>query len=33
MRFADLDDVESGRDDLERAIRARCDMQGGSPHG
>jgi hypothetical protein len=29
MRFVDLDDVEAGRADLERAIRAWCDRQAG----
>lgn len=29
MRFADLDDVESGRADLEKAIRAWCDWKAG----
>jgi hypothetical protein len=27
MRFVDLDDLEAGRADLERAIRAWCDRQ------
>jgi hypothetical protein len=30
MRFNDLDDVESGRADLERVIRAWCDAKAGS---
>jgi hypothetical protein len=29
MRFVDLDDVEAGHADLERAIRAWCDRQAG----
>jgi hypothetical protein len=33
MRFADLDDVESGRADLERAIRAWCAVKAGSSRG
>jgi uncharacterized protein YdhG (YjbR/CyaY superfamily) len=28
-RFVDLDDVEAGRADLERAIRAWCDRKAG----
>jgi hypothetical protein len=30
MRFADLDEVEAGCADLERAIRAWCDLKAGS---
>jgi hypothetical protein len=30
MRFADLGDVEAGRTDLERVIRAWCDWKAGS---
>ena len=30
VRFADLDEVESGRADLERAIRAWCDWKAAS---
>ena len=30
MRFVDLDDVESGRVDLEKVIRAWCDLKAGS---
>lgn len=30
MRFTDLDDVEKGRKDLERAIRAWCDLKADS---
>jgi hypothetical protein len=28
MRFADLNDVEKGRKDLERVIRVWCDLKG-----
>ena len=30
MRFADLDQVEAGRADLEAAVRAWCDWKAGS---
>jgi hypothetical protein len=30
MRFADLDDVEAGRAELEAVIRAWCDWKAGS---
>ena len=30
MRFTDLEDVEAGRGDLERAIRAWCDLKAGA---
>jgi hypothetical protein len=30
MRFADLDQLEAGRADLEGAIRAWCDWKAGS---
>jgi hypothetical protein len=30
MRFADLDQLEAGRSDLESAIRAWCDWKAGS---
>jgi hypothetical protein len=30
MRFADLEDLEAGRADLEGAIRAWCDWKAGS---
>jgi hypothetical protein len=30
MRFADLDEVESGRADLERVVRAWCDWKASS---
>jgi hypothetical protein len=29
MRFADLEDVERGRPDLERAVRAWCELKAG----
>jgi hypothetical protein len=29
MRFADLDDLEAGRADLEAAVRAWCDWKAG----
>ena len=31
MRFADLDQLEAGRADLEAAIRAWCDWKAASP--
>jgi hypothetical protein len=31
MRFADLDDLEAGRGDLEAVVRAWCDWKAGSP--
>jgi hypothetical protein len=31
MRFADLDELEAGRADLEAAVRAWCDWKAGSP--
>jgi hypothetical protein len=31
MRFADLDQLEAGRGDLEAAIRAWCDWKAASP--
>ena len=31
MRFADLDQLEAGRADLEAAVRAWCDWKAGSP--
>jgi hypothetical protein len=30
MRFADLDELEAGRSDLEAAIRAWCDWKAGT---
>jgi hypothetical protein len=30
MRFADLDQLEAGRADLEAVIRAWCDARAGS---
>jgi hypothetical protein len=30
MRFAELTEVEKGRKDLERAVRAWCDWKAGS---
>jgi hypothetical protein len=30
MRFADLEEVEAGRADLERAVRAWCEWKAGS---
>jgi hypothetical protein len=29
MRFSDLEQLEAGRADLEAAIRAWCDLEGG----
>ncbi|HEV2825085.1 MAG TPA: hypothetical protein VG035_07755, partial [Actinomycetota bacterium] len=31
MRFADLEQLEAGRADLEAVIRAWCDWKAGSP--
>jgi hypothetical protein len=31
MRFADLEQMEDGRADLEAVIRAWCDWKAGSP--
>jgi hypothetical protein len=31
MRFADLDQLEAGRADLEAAVRAWCDWKAASP--
>jgi hypothetical protein len=33
MRFADLDEVESKRSDLEAAVRAWCKLKGGPGRG
>lgn len=30
MRFADVEEVEAGREDLQAAIRAWCDWRAGS---
>ena len=33
MRFAGLDDVEAGRDELAAVIRAWCDLKAATPPG